>query len=205
MRRKGLFFIVGLCGVLAWLMIVEPLYSADQRTTKRRSGGVGAVAVVDVVRVFNSYKRRADVADEFAKRANEIEQKIKDWETKLKAQQLERDEYKPQSEEYARRNRAILEDAIKFRTFQEVEQADMRIQQTTMMQSIYSEILAAIGQIASKRGISLVLYLDDMDMRSKNPDELQTKIRLKKVLYASEDIDLTDVVLQDLNASYVAK
>jgi len=118
--------------------------------------------------------------------------------------EFDRDEFRPNSPEYAKKNREILNETVQFSAWQKIEQVDMQIQQKLTAETVYKEIIAESKKQAKQRGLSLVLAADDFPIESKDIRELQAKIRQKRVLYSSPQLSLTDAILQAINARYTA-
>jgi Skp family chaperone for outer membrane proteins len=60
-------------------------------------------------------------------------------------------------------------------------------------------------EIAQREGYDVVLYLSPPELVSYNPDAVKEQIRLRKVIYANPRIDITQAVVDRLNANYRAQ
>jgi hypothetical protein len=48
------------------------------------------------------------------------------------------------------------------------------------------------------------LYRDEMDLRTDNIQELERRLRGRKVIYAAEPLDITQEILDKINRDYKA-
>jgi len=62
-----------------------------------------------------------------------------------------------------------------------------------------------VETIARQRGIQIVLYDRAQDQEAENMGQLLQQVELRKVVYASKSVDLTDTVLLALNEAYRTK
>jgi hypothetical protein len=67
---------------------------------------------------------------------------------------------------------------------------------------IYREIIQAAEEVALASGHDLVLYYEDYQPVSMNPEEIQAQMRARKVIYASPRADISQIVLNRLNSTY---
>ena len=91
------------------------------------------------------------------------------------------------------------------KSWREYESAKVLRQQQVMAEKMYREILQAVQAEAQAKGYQLVLYRDDIELKSESRAELFSKIALRKVLYNDPALDITDDVLRRMNDQYKAK
>jgi Skp family chaperone for outer membrane proteins len=69
----------------------------------------------------------------------------------------------------------------------------------------YKNLLDATAEIAKRDGYDLVLYKGVYEPTSYDPEQIKEQIRGQHTLYAADAIDLTQQVLDKLNATYRAQ
>ena len=88
---------------------------------------------------------------------------------------------------------ALLEVAEKF------YEQEMNLKAQSWTEQLYKEIISATEKVAKEKGLDLILARDDL--ASASTREIMTLIRTSKVLYNSEDMDITEDVLAVLDGA----
>ena len=162
------------------------------------------VAVVDVGQLFNEYERMK-FAQEELKVVQDRLQREND-ERKQKSDMLEAtlDKMDRDDPTYVKKMSELLEAKINHKTWFELQQANMTREVALVTDRIYRDILMASEAVAQNAGYEIVLYRDQYQPVT-NPEDVQAQMRAQKVLYASQNTDITEAVLGKLNADYRAK
>jgi len=187
-------------GLLAAGLLLAPSLAQVQAP----AGGATRVAVCDVVQVFNNYARANDLTETLNQKRQEIQAESQKRQQAVENLQQEMQGLLEGSEEYERRFGEIQRMSID-------REAWMRHQEGTLMREhhrltgeMYEEIVKTIEQIAKEGGIDVVLFRARGKIESQNTQQLLQQIEGRKVLYASDGVDLTDTVLTRLNEAYKA-
>ena len=162
------------------------------------------VAVCDVGAVFNGYERRAELNKQLETRrtaANQEDEKRQGEIARLeKAIKL----LKPGSEQHETQLTKLAKLSISRKAWREFEERKFLSEHRRMMEQIYAQILQAVADTARARRYDLILYRESIEIASQSTSELYKKIAQRKCLYANPAIDLTQSVLDRLNAAYRA-
>jgi len=75
----------------------------------------------------------------------------------------------------------------------------MEMQQWT--ESLYTQMLTFIQEIAQKKGLDIVLAQEQLDLPSPSLRDFMLSIRTKKVLFCGDQVDITEEVMSALDAS----
>jgi Skp family chaperone for outer membrane proteins len=160
------------------------------------------LAVCDVSSVFNKYQRASDLSIEFNGRRDRV--KAEDDE-KLK----QMDAQAAMIKELATGSKKYDEEVEKLQKMDAERQVWRKIQEQTVMrdyrlatEQMYNEINTTIAAVAKEQGFDIVLYRDSVELNSETPTELLGKIALRKVLYNDPSLDITDQVIERVNATY---
>ncbi|MCP4250300.1 MAG: OmpH family outer membrane protein [bacterium] len=163
------------------------------------------VAVVNLARVFDGYAMTKDLETRFeAKRrgiADDAENRRKSLEQQISALEA----FDPASKDYAERRDQILNTQIEYRIWLEVEEARLKEEHMSWLRVIYNDVRTAVAEMAEQRGLDLVLTYDELSPDVPDSLALRREILLKKVLYFSDRIDLSETVLDQLNGTYAKR
>ena len=202
MRRTHLL-LVGI--VLAAAVTVVWTQTHAQQPAGRAVAPVARVAVCDVGEIFNGYQRRNDLNALFEgkrKAANaEDEKKI----AQIKQLQGFLEGVNADSKEYAEKLGELERITLERQLWRQLTEQKFTREHRLLMQELYSEVLAAIGDKARALGYDLVMYKDQIEVQSKTTSELLSKIAQRKCLYANPALDVTKPVLTLLNQRYAAR
>jgi Skp family chaperone for outer membrane proteins len=162
------------------------------------------IAVVDIVQVFNQYQKQRDLTREM----QELEQQIQAENTArreaIETEQTKIGQLNPEDPGYRAQRSNLMRQQIEYRSWTEMVQAQMQREVALWSERVYQDIVAATRQVAEERGYEVVLYVDEYVSAIENPDAIREQIRSRKVIYASDRIDLTQSILERVNQDYAA-
>jgi len=168
------------------------------------------IGVVDILQVTNDYDRTKDAnedlkADQEALRAAS-EPKVNN----LKEMQVRRDGFKRGSDEWKKADDELLKADIDVRTWLALEQAKIERRHRDILLDMYHQIDTVVTRLAKQKGLDIVFTKAFLSPPQINLDEaqgledLKNRIMNQRVLYPNTAVDLTQEVLQVLNADYQA-
>lgn len=146
-------------------------------------------------------------------------EKAKAWDSKMRAEgekmrsELEklRDEIvaeeamlktrKPESSDYERLSRELMEKAMMLKAKDNFFQQDIMVLQERWTENAFKQVLAAAEKVAKAKGVDIVLAKEDYQWPSRSANELALVMRTSKVLYSAAGLDITDAVLSAWNAA----
>ncbi len=163
------------------------------------------VAVCDVVHIFGEYEKAQNIIAELEAKRQSIERENNQRQQQMANLQAELESYRPGSEQFAKTRDQIERLAIEHQAWLEYQRAITMRKHHQRTRDIYDEILKKVRQVAEHSGYDLVLFRSqEAVMPTQSTSELLEEIERRQVLYASPRIDITDVVLDGLNAGYEA-
>ncbi len=198
MRRT--WFVGVLTGVLAGVAafaVTESLHA--------QSGGAaptGRVACINVVQVFNEYQRQKDLTEELTAFKEKFEAEKTQRQQKIDAEQAAIERLNRDDPAYVERMRGLLKMQIDFKNWNELKQSDVTREIGLWFTRIYREILKATEDIGRKSGYDMVFYRGAFEPASIDPEAIKEQIRANHLLYANEATDISQLVLDKLNADY---
>ncbi|MBW8034793.1 MAG: OmpH family outer membrane protein [Planctomycetes bacterium] len=107
----------------------------------------------------------------------------------------------PDSSDYTRLERELMEKAANLKAKEEFFQQDMMSRQHRWAEKSFREVLTAAETVAKDKGLDIVLVREDYQWPVNSANELVNIMRTSKVLYNSEELDITDAVLAAWNAA----
>ena len=178
----------------------SPKAASSKTTTSKR----GSIVVVDVKKLFDSLKEKVD-----------LEAKMKTGQVKLTAELNKKkaaiDKLKNAlpglrrgSPDYnAKRDELELKtiELQAWATLQERKVARTNVVQTG---SLYHKMSASIAEISKSNGYDLVLYKErPLSLVGIKSTQISAVLQSRKVIYVSERLDITDLVVLKMNNDYV--
>jgi Skp family chaperone for outer membrane proteins len=165
-----------------------------------------ALAVVDIAKVFGSLNEK--LADDSAidaetKQVNEEkgkrEQQLEDLQNQLKNDQL----FKQDSPEYQKLQDDAMQKSFELDAYLKAQEQKLLMEQRLKTIQIYRAMNDAIQQFAENNGIGIVLVADGVDFsRATTTEAVQQRIALRKVVYAHPDFDITQKIIEKMNADF---
>ncbi len=159
------------------------------------------IAVVDVTKVLQNSKKHKAWQEKMTAEETVMKAEFQKDKKALEALQASMDVLKAGSKDYVDAmkdfldKKGLLEAKDKF--YQ--EKVNMEMQQWT--ESLYTQMLTFIQEIAQKKGLDIVLAQEQLDLPSPSLRDFMLSIRTKKVLYCGDQVDITEEVMSALDAS----
>ena len=172
----------------------------------QRAAAPSSVAVVDIDRLSLELEEFKVPREQFFAKVNAWRDEIKALQTKLTALDEEL-KLIPETDFDARINKVIqrttLESEIK--TKGQLFQQANEIEEAKLFKRMYDKIADGASRLAQRDGIDLVLVDDRIFVIQETNRAAQSDmLESKKILYASEPVDMTDELLTMLNNEFGA-
>lgn len=171
----------------------------------RRGSSAGDVACLDVIKIFNEYDRQKDLEAEMKVFREEMQDEMERRRGAIDSLQATLDAMSRDDPTYVKRTREMLQLQIDYKNWLDLMQADMAREVGLWTWKIYNEILVVTEELALREGYDMVFYLDQLQLVGYDPETVRDQIRSRKLLYASPAADVTQAVLDRLNANYRAQ
>ncbi len=165
----------------------------------------GRIMCVNVIRVMNEYQRQKDLMDELNKYKEKIEAEDVQRKQKIDALQAELDKMNPEDPTLVQRMREMLTAQIDYKNWRDLKQMDTAREVGLWSIRLYKEVVKATEEIAQREGYELVFYRGQFETVSMDPEVIKEQIRSLHLLYANPSTDITQAVLDKLNAEYRAQ
>jgi Skp family chaperone for outer membrane proteins len=106
----------------------------------------------------------------------------------------------PESGDYDRLSRELMEKAITLKAKDNFFQQDIMVRQERWTENAFKQVLAVAEKVAKDKGVDIVLAKEDYQWPARSANELAIIMRTSKVLYSAVELDITDAVLSAWNA-----
>ena len=163
------------------------------------------IAVVNLPLIFERYRMTKDLEERFDQRSRAVRAEAENRRQAMDNRLAALEAFDPASKDYAERREELLRTQIEYRVWLEFEEQRLRAENKAWLVQIYQEVREAVARAAEQRGIDLVLTYDELFEDVRDSDLLRQQILLKKVLFFSERLDLTELVGKDLNDQYAKR
>jgi len=194
-----------------WGLMGVALVLATAAGTRLSGQDVGAVrhegacvGVCNIARVFDEAREAKDLAarlnaqhEAFMAADGKRDQAIKALEAQVR-------QLKPGTGEYETRMAQVYRLKVERQGKLQIQDNHIKRQSYLSTQRVYDEILAAVKQVAAERSCRLVVQSEGPEVAARDTKDLLRAMERRTVLYSQSSIDLTQAVIDRLNAGYKA-
>lgn len=164
----------------------------------------GRVAVVSVGRLMTEYQRMKDFTEELKQAEERLESENQERKNAIDMMRKTAEHLADNDPTLVTKMNELLEAQIEHRTWFEVKQASVTREIAVATDRIYRDIVNTTSEVAQAAGYDVVFHRDQYRPQM-DPEEIQAQILARKVIYANEGADITQLVLDKLNQDYRAK
>jgi Skp family chaperone for outer membrane proteins len=104
------------------------------------------------------------------------------------------------SADYMRQLEEILHKRARLRTEKEIYNQHVALKEQKMTEDLYGDILLATSEVARQKSLYLVLEKSEPEFPASSPTQLELAMGTHKVLYSGGCLDITDEVMQLVDA-----
>lgn len=162
-----------------------------------------ATAVVDIEKVFNELNERSAVEATIQTRIAELQKWEQAKRKEIAALQSDLELMAAGTDAYEQTREKLRKALIELRVELEVGQRQIEQEKAIQLEGLYRKMIETVGRVAQEEGYDLVLFRDNTPpMQGANQQQMAALIQVRKCLYASDHLDLTDRVKQRMNNDY---
>jgi Skp family chaperone for outer membrane proteins len=173
-------------------------YSLAQANSGKPALPIATVSVSRAVRDCKATVKFADKARAENSRLDAEEEKLS-TEVKALAAGLRAGALKSDSTDYMQQYQELLQKQAQLKTMEDLNPQRKALAQQLWTEKLYKEILRITKELASQKGMALVLAVDEPEFPMPRYEELVMALRTHKVLYNGGCLDLTDDVIAELD------
>lgn len=164
-----------------------------------------ATAVVDVQQVFSSLEERTQLEADMQGRAEQFSQQRQNREQQIQQLQQELQVLNPGSDAYQQKQDEYGKAVMEYQVWARFEEQKLKVEHALQLERLYRRTTDAISKVAQEYGYDIVLYKEQplqLNRQELNIDQVRSQIAIRKVLYASDTVEVTDRVIQRMNNEY---
>lgn len=181
-----------------WLFSINSIQAKEPGATGLSSKGL-KVGVVDLNKVFEKYEKRKTFDVQLKEKEKQYQKIINDKKKELvslneKIQLLDLgSEVRKKDEETFEKKNIELESYAKF------AEKSLVKKYKEYFEGLYTEVCKEVEDIGKREQYDLIMKKEEPELQGGGISELQFKVGIKSVLYHSDDIDITNQVINNLN------
>lgn len=168
------------------------------------------VATVNAAKVFNELQETKDLKAKMENERKTLEAQEVEKKTRIKDLQSARDALKVDSPQYDEKNQELIRAAIDLEVWGRMTQATVGRNQKQQMMNLFNKITATVAEVATAKGIDLVLAeqrpdnLTPEQLEQINVDQMRALINSRNVLFSTPNVDISNDVIATMDAKYKA-
>jgi len=164
-----------------------------------------AVAVVNVQQVFNGLNEKQSIEADLKQQAQQLQQTQEQKQKEIQQMRSELDVLKPGTQNYQQQQDKVERKVVDFKAWQQYRQQKLQRKRGVEMENLYRKVVRTAGSVAEDNGYDVVLYDEGQpDFNFESSQQLSQMIQMRKVLWASDKLDITDQVQQRLNNQFTS-
>lgn len=199
MRKQAKIGIGGLVLALAAGSLFTEIRAQDPAPA---ASDCRCTAVIDIVRVFNEFKQTQDINAEFETRRREVQAEVDGRDRVIETHTRELEAFAPDSTDYTTRRRELMRLRIDRDNYMKLAEFEVRDLFRIWTRKTYDRICEVAAQVAERRGFDVVVIREDLEPDIPDANTLKQQIRLRKVIYSTPRVDITEDVLSRINSDY---
>jgi len=164
------------------------------------------IAIVDIQQVFNSLEEKTAIEADLRTRTQELQEKEEQRQKELQQLQSDLEILAKDSPAYKQKMEQLEMGAIELQAWRQFETKKLNRERALQIERLYNETLETIGSVAEENGYDLVLYQEQKpDFSGVKPEQIGGAIASRKVLWASDALELTEQVITRMNNEYESR
>ena len=185
---------VALIGATAWAS-VQAAESLKAEPT--------AVAVMDVKKAFNALDEKKQIESDLKRQQQQLRKQQQQKQQQLQDLKSDLDMLSPDSEAYRKKKTQLEKKALEYKSWFKFEKKKLERERIIQLEHIYRKLRDAAGRVAEENGYDLVLFKEPpVDFRDANIKEVSSIVQMRKLLWSSDELNITDRVIQKMNNEF---
>ncbi len=188
-----------------FLQLAPPL-RAEPAAPAPSQAAATRVATVDPARVFNDMQETKDLQTKIDSENQRLNAESNRRAEEIKKLRTQRDQIKPDHPQYNQLDQQILKKSMELESWGKFESIRVELVQKRTMKKLFERVQAAVENVAKQKGIDIVIadQRPQLPGSDKSMAELKAAIYQRNVLYAARNVDISEQVVNLLDAEYKA-
>ena len=167
------------------------------------------VGVVNVGAISGKILETKDLQADLTNEQQLLDAAVKGHQAQLEDQKQQLRNFKVGSDQYKQKFNDLQDTATKFNIEDQQRKNRLVNEVVERKRQLYVELQEAVANIAKQRGLDLVIVEPEMQMpasaQGMDPQQFETMMSQKTVLFASPKVDLTEEVVAAMDMAYKAR
>jgi len=160
------------------------------------------IAVVDIGRVLNTCKEKAQIEARLQTKRDEASRAQTAAQKEIQELQFNLKMLNPDTEAYQKQRDAIAKTLIEHQVHLRFRSEQLIRDQIRQYHGLYTKIQEACGAVAKENGYDLVLHTISRTPKFKTREALLNHIAMRNILWAADNLDITEKVIQNLDTKF---
>ena len=187
--------------VVLWAAVALVLGYSHGWAQARRQIVPAKVAVVNVDRILRSSKKHARWQERMNSEEAKIRAELDKMDKEAEAAKADMQTREAGSADYMKLMNTYMERRAAADAKNKYYEQEMTLKVQRWTESLYQDIRTITAQVAQARGVDIVLATEELSFPAASVRDLLLSIKTDKVLYNNSDLDITDEVLAQLDAT----
>jgi Skp family chaperone for outer membrane proteins len=163
------------------------------------------IATFDLERTFNDIDQKKAAFDELAKLGQDLETKRQEAAKKIQDMDADLKDHVPGGQRYREILDQLSAAAREHRATTEFYKVKLDVERARAIKRIYLDIREAVEDIAKENGYGVVFVDDSItEIPDSAEEEMRRQISARRMAYTSDELDITDALIERMNASFKA-
>jgi Skp family chaperone for outer membrane proteins len=160
------------------------------------------IGIIDIVEAFDKYEKNAVLTQDLKDREKEFKDEINKKRNEM-VDLSEETQLLDLGSEARRKNEDMYERKnIELEGYAKFAERQLLRGYKNVVEQIYGEIVKKVEEIGESEGYDLIIKKQEPEMDSGQISDLNINIGIRTVLYHSEAVDITAIVIEHLNSEY---
>lgn len=157
------------------------------------------IGIVSIRDIFRDCKANAGYRDKALVEQNAKNAEMDALQKKIAADEAGLRALKPGSSDYMKQYEALINEQAQYEAKKQFISQQRVLEDRQWTEVLYKEVLRITKELAKKKGLNMVLEVDEPVFPMVNTDELMMALQTHKVLYSDGCVDLTAEVVVEMD------
>lgn len=194
--RQPRLLIVALIGAIVSLLAYQS-FGGNTRTIVIDPAVVGTV---NLEKVYGSIPQKALAEQSLQGFGQSLDETINGFLDEIEVLEADLEGLSPNSQRYEEMTAELMRKTLEYEGFVQFANNRLELEKAEALRDIYLELRSAIARLSQRNGYDLVIVDDTVgDLTPSTEQEMQRQISARRVLYGARTIDITDLVIAEMN------
>jgi len=166
------------------------------------SGEPTVVAVVDLSNLYDSLREKQQIDTELGTIRTRVTQESEDQQKDIAQKKQDLDMLVPGTPPYADAQESYERAALDYQVWAQYEQNKLQREASIRIKKLQENLEKAINTVAETQSVGVVLYKQQSLRLGANAQGRQQNANIEIVAWASDAVDITDLVAQQMNNDF---